>query len=193
MTSTTARRFRTRRRRTSAPTARSRRPARQEPPARPERVAGRDVQPHGDGHRRGLRRGSCPACSPVPCTATSSTVRRARGAAGTGPGDRDASPRRGRGDLIRVPAGQTSDVSGEYRPGPTHPTTLAAGAYTVRCEYRNFTPRPDPQPGDPPVWFGEVPATTTSIFVGGYTFSGFLPPLVADLVVNSGVPVRFRC
>lgn len=70
------------------------------------------------------------------------------------------------GFYIRVPAGQTVTLSGQYDLAATNPN-LPQGDYTLECEYRNYTTRPDPQPGDPPVWVGQVVGTPIDLSVSG--------------------------
>jgi hypothetical protein len=77
------------------------------------------------------------------------------------------------GFFVRVNAGQTVTLSGQYDLALTNPN-LPDGDYTVECVYRNFTTRPDPQLGDAPVWVGEVAPTTlivnASDAIGGEFF-----------------------
>jgi alpha-tubulin suppressor-like RCC1 family protein len=95
------------------------------------------------------------------------------------------------GDLVTVPAGTTRTIPGRaYNVRLTHPS-LKEGSYTFACLYRNRVPLPEPDDTDPSVWVGDQPVTTTTAFVGAYTFSGFLPPLPTTRDVRGSVPVKF--
>lgn len=95
------------------------------------------------------------------------------------------------GDLVKIAARATATFSTTFDLRIYYPD-LPDGKFTTSCTYVQFGDILNPTADDPPLWRGEIHAPPQTIFVGTYTFSGFLSPLPgAKFKQGNTVPVKF--